>query len=55
MLSLDIMERPQNLKKFPTCFDKTAVSYSVVSKQVGDFFKILCPFQKSWTLFEIKI
>ena len=24
--------------------------YSVVSKQVGDFFKFLCLFQKSWAL-----
>ena len=30
------------MRKSPTCFDKTA------SKQVGDFFKFLWPFQKSW-------
>ena len=45
-----IMRRAQNLKKSPTGFDKTAVFYSVASKQVGDFFKFLWPFQKSWTL-----
>ena len=37
------MRRPQNLKK-SHCF------YSIVSKQVGYFFQILWPFQKSWTL-----
>ena len=41
---------PQNLKKSHTCFDKTAVFYSVASKQEGEFFKFLWPFQKSWTL-----
>ena len=44
------MRRTQNLKKSPTGFDKTAVFYSVASKQVGDFFNFLWPFQKSWTL-----
>ena len=47
----DIMRRPQNLKKSPTGFDKTAVfTKYLASKQVGDFFKFLWPFQKSWTL-----
>ena len=26
--------------------------YSVTSKQVGDFFKFLWPFQKTWTLIQ---
>ena len=42
------MGRTQNLKKSPTCFDKKAV-YLVASKQVGDFFNFVWPFQKSWT------
>ena len=46
------MRRPQNLKRYPTGFDKTAFFYSEASKQVGDFFKLLWPFQKSWTLRE---
>ena len=50
------MRRPQNLKKSPTCFDKTVVFTqcdSVASKQVGDFFKFLWPSQKSrLTLFK---
>ena len=40
------MRRPQNLKKTPPGSDKTAVA----SKQVGYFFKVLWPLQKSWTL-----
>ena len=40
------MRRPLNLKKSPTCFDV----YSVASKQVGYFFQISWPFQKTWTL-----
>ena len=36
------MKRPQNLKK-NLCF------YSITSKQAGEFFRFLCPFQKSWT------
>ena len=44
------MRRPQNLKKSPTCFDKTAVFCSVASKQGGDFLKFLWPSQKSWAL-----
>ena len=42
------MRSPQNLKKSPTCF------YSVASKQVGNFFKFLWPFQKKWTLSSAK-
>ena len=37
------MRRPQNLKQS---------SSSVASKQVEDFFKVLWPFRKIWTLDE---
>ena len=39
------MRRPQNLKQ-----SDHPVFHSVVSKQEEDFFKVLWPFQKSWTL-----
>ena len=39
---LIILRKPQNLKKFPSCFD----IYSVASKQVEDFFNFLWSFQK---------
>ena len=42
------MRRSQNLKKSPTSFNV----YSLSSIQVGDFFKFLCPSQKSRTLLE---
>ena len=35
------MRRPQYLKGPSTCFDQTAVFYSVVSRQVGYFFQFL--------------
>ena len=35
--------------KISNLFWQNRCFYSVVSKQVGDFFKILWPFQKSWT------
>ena len=44
------MRRPQNLKEISDLFWQNSGFYSVVSKQVGDFFKFSCPFQKSWTL-----
>jgi hypothetical protein len=41
------MRTPQNWKKkSPTCFDKTAILYSIVSKQVGAFFQIFVAFSE---------
>ena len=39
------MERPQNLKKSPTCFDKTAVFTQNV-KTSGRFFQIFVTFSE---------
>ena len=41
------MRRPQDLKKSPTCLDKTIVFSSVASKQVGGiFFQIFVAFSE---------
>ena len=44
-----MMRRPQNLKK-SHLFWQNSCLYSVASKPVGDFFKFLWTFQKSWAL-----
>ena len=44
------MRRPQNLKKISHLFWQNSCFHSVVSKQVGDFFKFLWSSQKNWTL-----
>ena len=44
------MRRPQNLKKISHLFWQSSCFYSVVSKQVEDFFKFFWPSQKNWTL-----
>ena len=44
------MRRPENLKKSPTCLTKKLFDLVQMSKRVEDFFNILYPFQKSWTL-----
>ena len=43
----------KNLKKISHLFWQNSRVYSVASKQVGDFFKFLWSFQKSWTLMKI--
>ena len=44
------MRRPQNLKKFPTCFDKTAV-FTQQCQNNWEIFNFLWHFQKSWISF----
>ena len=40
------MRRPENLKKSPTSFDKTAVSLSTSVKTSGRFFQNFVPFSE---------
>ena len=44
------MRRPQNVKKISLLFWRLLSKSADLSKQEGDFFKFLWPFQKSWTL-----
>ena len=39
-------EKTTKRKKSPICFDKTAVFFSIASKQVGDFFKNFVAFSE---------
>ena len=43
-------EKATKFEKISHLFWQNHCFYSVASKQVGDFFKFLWPFQKSWTL-----
>ena len=43
-------EKATNFKKISHLFWQNSCFYSLASKQVEDFFKFLCSFQKSWTL-----
>ena len=43
-------EKATKFEKIFHLFWQNSCFYSVASKQVGDFFKFLWPFQKSWTL-----
>ena len=43
-------EKATKFEKISHLFWQNSWFYSVVSKQVKDFFKFLWPFQKSWTL-----
>ena len=49
-LKLRYYEKATKFEKISHRFWQNSCLYSVASKQVGDFFKILWPFQKSWTL-----
>ena len=48
-LKLRHYEKATQFENISHQFWQNSCFYSVVSKQVGDFFKILWPFQKSWT------
>ena len=50
VLKLRHYEKATKLEKISHLFWQNSCFYSVVSKQVGDFFKFLWPSQKSWTL-----
>jgi hypothetical protein len=50
MLELRHYEKTTKFEKITNIFWQNSCFHSVVSKQVGDFFKFLLPFQKSWTL-----
>ena len=43
-------EKATKFENISHLFWQNSCFYSVTSKQVGDFFKFLWPFQKSWTL-----
>ena len=48
-------EKATKFEKISHLFWQNSCFYSVASKQVGDIFKFLWPFQKSWTLPSISI
>ena len=50
ILKLRHYEKVTKYEKISHLFWQNNCFYSVVSKQVGDFFKFLWPFQKNWTL-----
>ena len=50
LLKLRHYEKATKFEKISHLFWQNSCFYSVVSKQVGDFFKFLWPSQKSWTL-----
>ena len=50
LLKLRHYEKATKFEKISHHFWQNSCSYSVASKQVGDFFEFLWPFQKSWTL-----
>ena len=43
-------EKAKKLEKISHLFWQNSCFYSVASKQMGDFFKKFCLFQKNWTL-----
>ena len=49
-LKLRHYEKATKFEKISHLFWQNSCFYSVASKQVGCFFKFLCPCQKSWTL-----
>ena len=54
-LKLRHYEKASKLEKLSHLFWQNSFFYSVASKQVGDFFKYLCPSQKSWTLTNLQV
>ena len=47
-------EKATKFEKISHLFWRNSCFYPVASKKVGDFFQILWPFQKTWTLFPHK-